>query len=79
MKHLRTLALMAGLLLIPFAAQAQQSGDAALAAAIKAQADAWGAAIVKKDRQAIAASMSDSFVQIDSDAIPPTRRSSSTR
>ena len=41
--------------------------DAALAAAIRAQADAWDAAIVRKDRAAIAANMHDDFMSIDSD------------
>jgi len=36
-------------------------------AALRAQADAWDAAIVRKDREAIAANMSDSFMQIGSD------------
>jgi ketosteroid isomerase-like protein len=67
MKHWRTAVLMVGLLLAPPAADAQQSGDAALATTLKAQADAWDVAIVRKDRRAIAANMSDSFVQIDSD------------
>ncbi|MET0654849.1 MAG: nuclear transport factor 2 family protein [Pseudoxanthomonas sp.] len=67
MRHWHTVALIAGLLFAPFTANAQQSDDVALAAALKAQADAWDVAIVRKDRQAIAANMSDSFVQIDSD------------
>jgi ketosteroid isomerase-like protein len=36
-------------------------------AALRAQADAWDAAIVRKDRAAITANMSDSFMQIGSD------------
>ena len=36
-------------------------------AALRAQADAWDAAIVRKDREAIAANMSESFMQIGSD------------
>ena len=36
-------------------------------AALRAQADAWDAAIVRKDRAAIAANMADSFMQIGSD------------
>jgi ketosteroid isomerase-like protein len=35
--------------------------------ALRAQADAWDAAIIRKDRAAIAANMSDSFMQIGSD------------
>ena len=34
---------------------------------LRAQADAWDAAIVRKDRAAIAANMADSFMQIGSD------------
>jgi ketosteroid isomerase-like protein len=37
------------------------------AEALRAQADAWDAAIVRKDRAAIAANMSESFMQIGSD------------
>lgn len=36
-------------------------------AALKAQADAWDAAIIKKDREAIARNMSETFFQIGSD------------
>jgi ketosteroid isomerase-like protein len=36
-------------------------------AALRAQADAWDAAIIRKDRAAIAANMSESFQQIGSD------------
>jgi ketosteroid isomerase-like protein len=35
--------------------------------ALRAQADAWDAAIVRKDRDAIAANMADSFMQTGSD------------
>ncbi|HEV6967322.1 nuclear transport factor 2 family protein [Roseateles sp.] len=51
------LALAAGL--------AQAAPDAALAARLKAQADAWDRAIVAKDRAAIEANMADDFRQID--------------
>lgn len=36
-------------------------------ASLKAQADAWDAAIIKKDREAIAKNMSETFFQIGSD------------
>jgi ketosteroid isomerase-like protein len=58
-------ALVLLLLLLPllaFAADAPMTGQA-----LRAQADAWDAAIVRKDREAIAANMSDSFMQIGSD------------
>ncbi len=42
-------------------------GGADLPAALRRQADAWDAAIVRKDREAIAANMSESFMQIGSD------------
>lgn len=41
---------------------------AALVARLKAQADAWDRAIVRKDRAAIAANMAEDFRQIDGDA-----------
>jgi ketosteroid isomerase-like protein len=41
--------------------------DAELAARLRTQADAWDAAIVRKDRAAIAANMGENFVQIGSD------------
>jgi ketosteroid isomerase-like protein len=40
---------------------------AELAARLRTQADAWDAAIVRKDRAAIAANMAESFMQIGSD------------
>lgn len=46
---------------------AKDSDDASLHAALKAQADAWDVAIVKKDKRAIARNMSDTFFQIGSD------------
>lgn len=46
---------------------AKESDAASLHAALKAQADAWDLAIVKKDKQAIAKNMSDTFFQIGSD------------
>lgn len=55
------------LLLGACATQAPRPGDAALASAIKAQADAWDMAIVRKDRAAIAANMHDDFMAIRSD------------
>lgn len=41
--------------------------DAELAARLRTQADAWDAAIVRKDRAAIAANMAESFMQTGSD------------
>lgn len=41
--------------------------EAQLAARLRTQADAWDAAIVRKDRAAIAANMAESFQQIGSD------------
>jgi ketosteroid isomerase-like protein len=41
--------------------------EAELAARLRTQADAWDAAIVRKDRAAIAANMAESFQQIGSD------------
>ena len=48
--------------LLAFAADAPMTEQA-----LRAQADAWDAAIIRKDRDAIAANMSDSFMQIGSD------------
>lgn len=53
------------LLLASMPAIAKESTD--LRAVLKAQADAWDTAIVKKDRQAIASNMSETFFQIGSD------------
>jgi ketosteroid isomerase-like protein len=47
-------------------APASRAG-AELAARLRTQADAWDAAIVRKDRAAIAANMGENFVQIGSD------------
>ena len=41
--------------------------EAELAAKLRTQADAWDAAIIRKDRDAIAANMSETFMQIGSD------------
>ena len=41
--------------------------EAESAARLRAQADAWDAAIVRKDRAAIAANMAESFLQIGTD------------
>jgi ketosteroid isomerase-like protein len=41
--------------------------EAELAARLRTQADAWDAAIVRKDRAAIAANMAESFMQTGSD------------
>ena len=48
------------------AAPATQA-EAEMAANLRTQADAWDAAIIRKDHAAIAANMSDSFMQIGSD------------
>ena len=55
------------LLLVPVSGWAKDGAQADLHAALKAQADAWDAAIIKKDRQTIASNMSESFLQIGSD------------
>jgi len=55
---------------IAFASCCASAGAAApsmSAETLRAQADAWDAAIVRKDRAAIAANMADSFMQIGSD------------
>jgi ketosteroid isomerase-like protein len=44
---------------------AQAAPPAALVAQLKAQADAWDQAIIKKDRAAIERNMADDFRQID--------------
>ena len=64
---MRLLAPFLGVALAGCAAHAPRASDASLAVAIKAQADAWDAAIVRKDRDAIAANMHDDFMAIDSD------------
>jgi ketosteroid isomerase-like protein len=48
-------------------AQPLQAPETELAARLRAQADAWDLAILRKDRAAIAANMADSFMQIGSD------------
>jgi len=48
-------------------ATAQAAAPAMTAEALRAQADAWDAAIIRKDRAAIEANMADSFFQIGSD------------
>lgn len=55
------------LLFVPVSGWAKDGAQADLHAALKAQADAWDAAIIKKDRQTIANNMSESFLQIGSD------------
>jgi ketosteroid isomerase-like protein len=50
----------------PVAAPATKS-EAGLAAKLRTQADAWDAAIIRKDRAAIAGNMSETFMQIGSD------------
>ncbi|MGO4700307.1 nuclear transport factor 2 family protein [Dyella sp. 2RAB6] len=63
----RTASLSLVLLLASALGFAKDSATSALHATLKAQADAWDAAIVKKDRQAIAGNMSETFFQIGSD------------
>ena len=53
--------------LVPTSVVAKNNADADLHTALKAQADAWDAAIIKKDREAIAKNMSETFFQIGSD------------
>lgn len=53
------------LLLLGWTAQAFAAPRADLVARLKAQADAWDQAIVKKDRAAIEANMAADFRQID--------------
>lgn len=55
------------LLFIPLSAIAEPPATPQPQGTLKRQADAWDAAIVNKDRRAIAANMADSFMQIDSD------------
>lgn len=55
------------LMAMPMLGYAKDAATADLHAALKAQADAWDAAIVRKDRQAIAKNMSETFLQIGSD------------
>jgi ketosteroid isomerase-like protein len=58
-------AFAAALMLAPLLAHG--AGAPSREAALRAQADAWDAAIVRKDRAAIAVNMSDSFMQTGSD------------
>lgn len=55
------------LMAMPMLGYAKDAATADLHAALKAQADAWDAAIVRKDREAIAKNMSETFLQIGSD------------
>ncbi len=55
------------------AQNASAESDAATIAALTRQADAWDKAIVRKDRAAIEANMSEDFRQIDGDADIVTR------
>jgi ketosteroid isomerase-like protein len=61
------LALASGALAGEPAAMPATQAEAEMAARLRTQADAWDAAIVRKDREAIAANMSESFLQIGSD------------
>ncbi|WNL44549.1 nuclear transport factor 2 family protein [Dyella sp. BiH032] len=53
--------------LVSTSVAAKNDDHADLHAALKAQADAWDAAIIRKDREAIAKNMSETFFQIGSD------------
>jgi ketosteroid isomerase-like protein len=55
------------LFFLALAASAGAAAPTMTAEALRAQADAWDAAIVRKDRESIAANMADSFLQIGSD------------
>jgi ketosteroid isomerase-like protein len=56
-------------------APAPAGGDAALVAALTAQADRWDQAIVRKDRAAIEANMAEDFRQIDGAGNVETKQS----
>jgi ketosteroid isomerase-like protein len=47
-------------------ASANEPALPGVATLLKRQSDAWDAAIIRKDRRAVAANMADSFMQIDS-------------
>jgi len=59
--------LLLGLAIGACASSPDRPDDTSLAAALRAQADAWDAAIVRKQRDAIAANMAESFMQTGSD------------
>ena len=63
---LRTASIVLALLLAATSAFAKDA-TTDLHATLKAQADAWDVAIIKKDRQAIEKNMADTFYQIGSD------------
>jgi ketosteroid isomerase-like protein len=67
--------LAAALLTAGAPARAADPPDKALVAKLAAQADAWDKAIVRKDRAAVAANMSDDFRQIDKAGNVETRAS----
>ena len=60
-------ALAASALLLACCTSAGAAAPAMTADALRTQADAWDAAIIRKDRAAIEANMADSFFQIGSD------------
>ena len=55
------------LLMVPMLGHTKDAAMTDLHAVLKAQADAWDTAIVRKNRQAIAKNMSETFLQIGSD------------
>ena len=63
----RTALQLAGCLLLASCASAGTRAPDISEAALRAQADGWDAAIVRKDREAIAANMAESFMQTGSD------------
>ena len=53
--------------LLAFCSRVEAASAPMTEAALRTQADAWDAAIIRKDREAIAGNMSETFMQIGSD------------